>query len=951
MKQVNETIDGSIKNIVQMNTLDQSLEYAQMYDALESTPIEFQQKLIQALNSIGDTLGTNPVEMFNVVLCGNQQEDVRKKLYNWWRGFFEILSSCDIPEESKKEYDDKIDALISEITKSGSSVDLSASKEVVSEEYEQASKEDEDKMLKDMKFAISKIGEIANKVQDIINFVNPYCSPLNESFYIESNGNGQYSISDVEINPDLYEKLCEMITKSISTNYDSNSFFEDDHITIPYDENGNGIDNLNVILSEFGLCINVDEESLSDKHNSRDSVDPSSVDIEVLVCDRQKLDSVIDSLNKNVNERFDMNNKTFGTEKQIYRDYVFGYISEQDAVSSIMDAFDMPSDIADDRVYNWFGTMADFNELIENIKNGTKDWTDLRDFIVDEELYDEKHEDVGELVNSILEKYDISRSVSESSEKTLYELRNEEVDVTYYVPDDIREPGEKPWFTDRLKLKDISYWYIGHFKRVNVDVDGESIRVFRTSSPGGYDYFKFDNPEDEEKFLEYSDILDEKDRRKFDAISERQNMNKTINENDEDENIIDSPEEDGQYLIDMDSDENDNEVFAVSFKKNDEPDDWEYQCTFDTREEALAWIEEERSNAGAKGNPWKDIPGEHDLFAMDIGVANGKDMTTKWKKNKYDEKSSGEWVSIDSLINEDDTNLNEKNKIWNKEEHTIESPLENGQYLIEPGWDDQWDEHEVFNVSFKNNSEDEWEYQCTFDTIEEALAWIENEKDSVAEQFRNRIDESSGSLEQLAHKYQAKIGEALGVLKNFQDESSKYAPTCEHELVTAIENLEVVKEWVDVGVEQGFDGVDFEDVDESEDQDDELKNASPKKFKNDKGSTSELVTGCSKKQVSEMTIQQEIDDPSELLNLLWGQGRDNLRELRDSGVVSNEFLMSMIQDMMGTEEPPTLTAINDLFAYDFESILEPLGIDVEHYRDTLEIVKKNDSVELESTNK
>mgnify|MGYP003291962617 CR=1 FL=1 len=200
----------------------------------------------------------------------------------------------------------------------------------------------------------------------------------------------------------------------------------------------------------------------------------------------------------------------------------------------------------------------------------------------------------------------------------------------------------------------------------------------------------------------------------------------------------------------------------------------------------------------------------------------------------------------------------------------------------------------MFNVSFKNNSEDEWEYQCTFDTIEEALAWIENEKDSVAEQFRNRIDESSGSLEQLAHKYQAKIGEALGVLKNFQDESSKYAPTCEHELVTAIENLEVVKEWVDVGVEQGFDGVDFEDVDESEDQDDELKNASPKKFKNDKGSTSELVTGCSKKQVSEMTIQQEIDDPSELLNLLWGQGRDNLRELRDSGVVSNEFLMSMI---------------------------------------------------------
>ena len=35
-------------------------------------------------------------------------------------------------------------------------------------------------MLNDMKFAVSKIGEIANRVQDIINFVNPYCKKFNE---------------------------------------------------------------------------------------------------------------------------------------------------------------------------------------------------------------------------------------------------------------------------------------------------------------------------------------------------------------------------------------------------------------------------------------------------------------------------------------------------------------------------------------------------------------------------------------------------------------------------------------------------------------------------------------------------------------------------------------------------------------------------------------------------
>ena len=141
---------------------------------------------------------------------------------------------------------------------------------------------------------------------------------------------------------------------------------------------------------------------------------------------------------------------------------------------------------------------------------------------------------------------------------------------------------------------------------------------------------------------------------------------------------------------------------------------------------------------------------------------------------------------------------------------------------------------------------------------------------------------------------------------------------------------------------------------DNEKSDDELKNASPKKFKNDNGSTSELVTGCSKKkQVSEMTIQQEIDDAEQLCEMLWGQGRSNLRELLDSKISSPEGIMSMISEMMG-EEPPTLTEINDLLAYDFESVLELLGADMDRYKHTLDIVKigdEDDSVELESVKK
>ena len=182
MKQqkINETIDGSIKDIIQLKTLDNSLEYSQMFDALQDCPKDFQTKLIQTLNSVGETIHVSPVDVFNIVLCASNKgndKDVVKKMYNWWRGVFEVLSKCDVPDDRKKEYDDLVDALMAEISKTGNDAQINESEEYG---YEQADIEDEDAMLKDMKFAISKIGEIANRVQDLINFVNPYCQSFNE---------------------------------------------------------------------------------------------------------------------------------------------------------------------------------------------------------------------------------------------------------------------------------------------------------------------------------------------------------------------------------------------------------------------------------------------------------------------------------------------------------------------------------------------------------------------------------------------------------------------------------------------------------------------------------------------------------------------------------------------------------------------------------------------------
>ena len=238
-----------------------------MYDALEDTPRDFQTKLIDALNSLGETMQIPPTEAFNKVLCkssDDENEDVKKKLYNWWRAFFEVLVKCEkVPTERVSEFNQKIDDLMAEIMKAGDAeasteeepvmesstkprfkkgdfvvvrngddarvlrayrdrVDKSIwyevwimdgnrttefpdedvyasrkeyeAKYLYEEEYEQATKDDEDKMLADMDFAIQHLGEVANKVKAIVNFINPYCeASVNEGHIAKP---GRFGIGD-----------------------------------------------------------------------------------------------------------------------------------------------------------------------------------------------------------------------------------------------------------------------------------------------------------------------------------------------------------------------------------------------------------------------------------------------------------------------------------------------------------------------------------------------------------------------------------------------------------------------------------------------------------------------------------------------------------------------------------------------------------------------------------
>lgn len=174
MKTISETIDGSIKNIIQLKTVDNSLEYSQMFDVLEDCPDDFKAKLIGALNSLGETMGTDPCDAFNKVLCASDDENAKKKLYNWWRAVFEVISksSPNVPKDKMKEYEGKLDALVAEICKAG---DKESGNGVVLEDYETADMEDEYGLREEMAFAVSKIGGVAKKAEELVNFLNPYC--------------------------------------------------------------------------------------------------------------------------------------------------------------------------------------------------------------------------------------------------------------------------------------------------------------------------------------------------------------------------------------------------------------------------------------------------------------------------------------------------------------------------------------------------------------------------------------------------------------------------------------------------------------------------------------------------------------------------------------------------------------------------------------------------------
>ena len=739
-----------------------------MFDSLNDTPSDFQQKLIGALNSIGETNGIDPVDVFNLVLCGNQDQNVKKKLYNWWRGFFDILSRCDIPSESKKEYDEKIDALISEITKAGSSIDGN-SVEVVSEDYESASKEDEDKMLNDMKFAVSKIGEIANRVQDIINFVNPYCKKFNE----EKERRRKF---------DTISERCGM-NKNINEN--EGILIGDDEIDSP---------------SEGGQYL----------------IEPD-----------------IGENDKNV----------FAVYFKTYEEDEWEYQCTFDTRKEAEDWIDSEIEYAEKNNKGY----EKYDEKSSN------EWVSMDSLINEDEDDDEFEPDyhVGEHViwddpdGDATDGWVIS-NIQQTGDGIVYVINNQEDGSEAEVPeheiclDDNYKVDEQ--FNESF-LNTIANGFKGALKLL-----GKGLLVF-IAGLGGSFLFGFPG-------LLLALAL------AFGIVSGE------INES-------------GKMIV--------NEgIFGKVKDKIKAVLKLLKTCSKEELKEL---------NDRAKKNPQS--------VADDI-----KDLS----EGKKD---------IDDLVGGDSLDESESRYMSDDDIH--------GQY---EDWWISWFEYSSNGDYEEISMQLEYPNADGEDFDSGAVLW-----------FKRRLDEDDDVMpRELNDPWMP--GDVKSCVDDFAHElMNKYRNGSDIQREMEFSNCEEFHKFRESVVSESND---------NEKSDDELKNASPKKFKNDNGSTSELVTGCSKKkQVSEMTIQQEIDDAEQLCEMLWGQGRSNLRELLDSKISSSEGIMSMISEMMG-EEPPTLTEINDLLAYDFESVLELLGADMDRYKHTLDIVKigdEDDSVELESVKK
>ena len=836
MNTISETIDGSIKDIIQLKTVDNSLEYSQMFDALEDCPDGFKSKLIGALNSLGETMETDPCDAFNKVLCASDDENAKKKLYNWWKAVFEVVgkSEGNIPKDRLGEYEEKVDALVAEICKAGDN------NEVVLEDYEPADLEDEDKLKEGMQFAISKLGEVANKAQELVNFLNPYCNV--DDFNEDNNMKKLNERGDTDWVP-----MDKIVGMEVGESDDGESFWRADDMVA-------GLEKKGYWSGKFKVG---DEVCWVDPETGRVTCGWKVVDAPEPDDDGEIPEDGIYVIAKDDGSEAEvygkeLRPKTVKEAAEPLDEYEFIDLMKDEDVGDVFEVYD--------------GTlMGDGSVCLNVIVN--KDDTD--------------NEEVKAEFGDWVEQYGWRYESFSFSSDLVGDEGTETINV-YFRP--IEKKVDESDLENELNAGDDGWKEIGQpVSEAKVTVDANDV----------WDVLDLLDDETANKHLtdlinshvrseeEIMDAIDSYVERYWSGKITKQGlveiftkyMYEIVNSLGLD---VEKFKRDGQFV------EPEKPVTLEGSDDEQKPDEVK---DGDTKFKIGDYV----SGMGLRGMVVKVFPrpsGQRQRYLVKCMHGRDKGRSADLFEDELTFRHSGngdENIRSATLVSYgifDVDNLMKFLKGLKPKGKRGEIPYE----IV----DVKAESDEIVKVTFRTRGSNK--------DIHSIIA-----KDYIAYDIENwKISDISEPVEDKEHPgmFQTEV-----TLKMEYDMRGKRASSMELESDTEGKTPDEVKD-------------------------------GDKKYKQD-GETKTLVTGSEKKVVTEMTIEQEVDDPWKLVNLLWGQGKENFQELLDSNLFGDDTIMSTLEQF----EIRNLGNLNDFLGFEFENFLEALGCDREAWVQNLEITR------------
>ena len=964
-----------------------------MFDALEDTPRDFQVKLVDALNSLGETMQVPPTEAFNKVLCKSDDgnEDVTKKLYNWWRAFFEVLGKCEkIPNDRKTEFNQKIDDLMAEIMKAGD-IEATDEEEPVMESddeglgYQQATKDDEDKMLADMEFAIQHIGEVANKVKAVVNFINPYCgTEVNESgdqpkfkvgdvVRVKGVSGMDFYGRDAPIGPivkiepphpdiGVYEYLIKGRSGEFFAYEDELELFperfteENDIMDKPARY---GIGDHVLYKGEECVVTDVDEDLRNDEEIyqvSRDSdkVDGLSFNDWATWDDLEPLEGFTENIGK---FNFRVGDKVKVVGRGLASKGWIGVVSSVDKSSpGLPYTVDFEGRESGEYAPD---ELAPARGFTEEVKNTMKlEQSDADGIANSFELIDKLKDDLKlgdytfgwEALGSWIEVNELRPVGEDRIDFDLFFIRYK--DTEYPSEKKLTEEVEQCLLADGWKLGGIEFpddrWDYPEDDNSGIAIEGWLERIGGDLEDGNKT-MKFKKKVDErigggdsDEWVSMNDYVGEE-------FSESGDGKMSINLTSAEESDFESCVED--YIIQAEEKHGSESDMVIGVATS----------------KALRWIEMICAKDCTRLNPedvtinWADDSGAEDEFAPAKGNSKSVyDFVEEIYKNVSDyymgSGTRGKPESDDETLMNEAKVVVDANDVWDVLElldndiaHTELTDLINSHLRTEEEIMDAINElcGETITKKELNTL-----LSGRMATLVDYLGLDVEEYENMGN-FKDSGKPTSVELESREPEETKKVSlyvdwddDGAGIDSNVViDVPAEIADSKESDAL-----YDYISDWID---HQDFCVNDWMITDieglMDEGSTDEIKGGEVKDGEKQviqDGETKTLVAGegDNKKPVCEMTIEQEIDDPWKLSEMLWSQGKENLQELLRSELVGEEDIMMMLED----SELRNLTSINDAFAFDFPSILDSLGLDGEAWSQNLEFKRKGDDSEGDS---